>query len=68
MEFYLSNETIERSKFKSVKVGDHINLELPLKYGNKLSGHMTQGHVDCSSCKLCLPLKKLINHIYLSLI
>jgi riboflavin synthase len=49
MEFYLSNETTQRSKFKNVKVGDHINLELPLKYGNKISGHMTQGHVDCTS-------------------
>ena len=49
MEFYLSNETIERSKFKNLKVKDHINLELPLKYGNKISGHMTQGHVDCTS-------------------
>ena len=49
MEFYLSNETIQRSKFKNVKVGDHINLELPLKFGNKISGHMCQGHVDCTS-------------------
>ena len=49
MEFYLSNETIERSKFKNLKVQDHINLELPLKYGNKISGHMIQGHVDCTS-------------------
>ena len=49
MEFYLSKETIDRSKFKNVKVGDHINLELPLKYGNKISGHVTQGHVDCTS-------------------
>ena len=26
MEFYLSNETIKRSKFKKVKIGDHINI------------------------------------------
>tara|TARA_Y100000590_G_scaffold305410_1_gene344491 strand:- start:103 stop:693 length:591 start_codon:yes stop_codon:yes gene_type:complete len=48
IEFYLSNETIKRSKFKNVKVGDHINLELPLKFGKKISGHMCQGHVDCT--------------------
>ena len=47
MEFYLSNETIIRSKFKFLKVKDKINLELPLKYGNKISGHICQGHVDC---------------------
>ena len=46
MEFYLSNETLKRSKFKKVKVGDHINIETSLKYGNKISGHICQGHVD----------------------
>mgnify|MGYP006110504457 CR=1 FL=1 len=46
MEFYLSNETIQRSKFKFLKVNDKINLELPLKYGQKISGHICQGHID----------------------
>ena len=46
MEFYLSKETILRSKFKYLKVKDTINLELPLKYGAKISGHICQGHVD----------------------
>ncbi len=46
MEFYLSNETIQRSKFKFLKVNEQINLELPLKYGQKISGHICQGHVD----------------------
>ena len=46
MEFYLSKETISRSKFKYLKAKDAINLELPLKYGAKISGHICQGHVD----------------------
>ena len=46
MEFYLSNETIERSKFKFLKINEQINLEMPLKYGQKISGHICQGHVD----------------------
>ena len=46
MEFYLSDETIQRSKFKSLKLMDKINLELPLKYGQKISGHICQGHID----------------------
>ncbi len=45
-EFYLSNETLIKSKFKNVRVGDCINLELPLKYGQNISGHICQGHVD----------------------
>ena len=46
MEFYLSKETIIRSKFKFLKIKDSINLELPLKYGTKISGHICQGHID----------------------
>ena len=46
MEFYLSKETIIRSKFKFLKIRDRINLELPLRYGTKISGHICQGHVD----------------------
>ena len=46
MEFYLSKETIARSKFKFIKLKDKINLELPLQYGKNISGHICQGHID----------------------
>ena len=46
IEFYLSKETIKRSKFNKLKINDILNLELPLKYGQKISGHICQGHVD----------------------
>ena len=46
LEFYLSNETLNRSKFKNIKKGDTVNLELPLKKGQNISGHICQGHVD----------------------
>tara|TARA_B100000700_G_C15056604_1_gene863145 strand:+ start:638 stop:1222 length:585 start_codon:yes stop_codon:yes gene_type:complete len=49
LEFYLLHETIRRSKFKFLKIGDSINLELPLKYGQDISGHICQGHVDTTS-------------------
>ena len=49
LEFYLLDETINRSKFKYLKVGDLINLELPLKFGQNISGHICQGHVDTTS-------------------
>ena len=48
MEFYLSNESLERSKFNNIKVGNYINLELPLKFGGSISGHLCQGHIDCT--------------------
>ena len=49
LEFYLSKESINKSKFKHLKIGQKINLELPLKYGQDISGHICQGHVDCTS-------------------
>ena len=62
MEFYLSNETLVRSKFKFLKTNDNINLELPLKYGTKISGHICQGHVDTVSKVLSI---KMIDKSYL---
>ena len=49
LEFYLSNETLNRTKFKKIKKNDVINLELPLRRGQHISGHISQGHVDCVS-------------------
>ena len=49
IEFYLSNETLNKSKFKYIKIGDEINLELPIKFGQRISGHICQGHVDTIS-------------------
>ena len=45
-EFYLSDETLRRTKFKKIKKEEMINLELPLKNGQYISGHICQGHVD----------------------
>ncbi len=46
IEFYLSNETLNKSKFKNINLSNEVNLELPLKFGKKISGHICQGHVD----------------------
>ena len=54
MEFYLSNETIKRSKFRFLKINEQVNLELPLKYGQKISGHICQGHVDTVGKVKCI--------------
>ena len=44
--FYLSKETIKRSNFKNIKIGNFINIEKSLYHGKKISGHYIQGHVD----------------------
>jgi len=49
LKFYLSNETLNRTIFKSSKIGDIINLEKSIKFGGRLSGHFVQGHVDTTS-------------------
>ena len=47
--FYVSKETLSKTIFKSLKKDDIINLEKPLKYGQRVSGHFVQGHVDTTS-------------------
>ncbi len=44
--FYISNETLKRSNFKTLKLNQIINLEKSLLFGKKVSGHYIQGHVD----------------------
>ena len=44
--FYISNETLKRSNFKSIKLNQIINLEKSLIFGKSISGHFIQGHVD----------------------
>jgi len=45
-EFELTNETISRTTFANIKVGDEINVECSLKIGDRLDGHFVLGHVD----------------------
>ena len=47
--FYLSKETLKKTTFSSAKIGDFINIERSLNYGNKISGHYVQGHVDTTA-------------------
>tara|TARA_Y100000816_G_scaffold277204_1_gene247102 strand:- start:104 stop:700 length:597 start_codon:yes stop_codon:yes gene_type:complete len=46
LQFFLSDETIQRTNFRNSKIGNKLNLELPLKKGQDISGHICQGHVD----------------------
>ena len=48
-QFYISKETLSKTIFQSSKKGDIINLEKSLKYGERISGHFVQGHVDTIS-------------------
>lgn len=39
-------ETLRRSSLGPLNEGDAVNLELPLRAGDRLGGHVVQGHVD----------------------
>jgi riboflavin synthase len=39
-------ETLRRTSLGSLRAGDRVNLERPMRLGDRLDGHMVQGHVD----------------------
>lgn len=42
----LSSETVERTNLGLLRRGDLVNLELPLRFSDRLDGHFVLGHVD----------------------
>ena len=49
LKFYISNESLKKTNLKNLKIGNIINIEKSLVYGQKISGHFTQGHVDTTA-------------------
>jgi riboflavin synthase len=39
-------ETLRRTSLGGLAVGDRVNLERPMRLGDRLDGHLVQGHVD----------------------
>jgi len=39
-------ETLDKSNFKHLRIGDKLNLERAMILGARLDGHIVQGHVD----------------------
>jgi riboflavin synthase len=42
-------ETLQRSNLGGLEKGDGVNLERSLRLGDRLDGHMVQGHVDTTT-------------------
>jgi riboflavin synthase len=42
----VSPETLQRTNFRSLRRGDVVNLERPLRLSDRLGGHLVTGHVD----------------------
>ena len=47
-------ETLQRSNLSALKPGDGVNLERSLRIGDRLDGHMVQGHVDTTTTCLAM--------------
>jgi riboflavin synthase len=42
-------ETLRRTNLGMLKKGDEVNLERCMKIGDRIDGHIVQGHVDCTA-------------------
>ena len=50
------NETLQKSNLGFLEVGSRVNLERSIKIGERIDGHMVQGHVDQTA--ICTEVKK----------
>ena len=46
MRFDVVPETVMRTGFDALRAGDRVNVELSLRLGDRLGGHLVYGHVD----------------------
>jgi len=42
----VTSETLNRTNLKHIKIGNIINLELPMSADSRFDGHLVQGHID----------------------
>ena len=50
------DETLQKTNLNNLKIGDILNLERCTKVGDRLDGHIVQGHVDQTA--ECISVKK----------
>lgn len=49
-------ETLDKTSIGKLKIKDNVNLERAMKLGDRLDGHIVQGHVDQTA--ICTSIKK----------
>ena len=49
-------ETVSKTNFNSLKTNDVVNLERAMKLGDRLDGHIVQGHIDQTG--QCIDIKE----------
>ncbi len=59
------SETMNKTNFNNLKIGSQLNLERCTKVGDRLDGHLVQGHVDGTAlCKKVLEEKGSWKYIF----
>ena len=49
-------ETLDKTSLNNLQIGDKVNLERAMKLGDRLDGHIVQGHVDQTA--ICTNVKE----------
>lgn len=49
-------ETLDKTNLETLKINDKVNLERAMKLGDRLDGHIVQGHVDQTA--ICTNIKE----------
>jgi len=49
LRFDVIPETVDRTCFGDLRAGERVNLELSLRMGDRLGGHLVYGHVDANA-------------------
>ena len=49
LTFEAMKETLNRTNFNYLKIGDFVNIERAMKINSRLDGHLVSGHIDCIS-------------------
>ena len=49
--------TLKKTTLGNLKVGDEVNLELPMTLSNPLGGHLVQGHVNATAVLLSMDFR-----------
>jgi len=45
VQFDIIPETLSRTNLKELQIGNHVNIERALKYGDEVGGHLLSGHI-----------------------
>ncbi len=49
LTFEAMAETLNRTNFNYLKIGDIVNIERAMQINSRLDGHLVSGHIDCIS-------------------